>query len=78
MDTLRGDAALSFLFTSPFEIANSFFLSGENGKNFHSFILLTLEVQETKIAEFANSVDLDEVARNEPSHLDLHCLPFSL
>ena len=27
-----------------------------------------------KIAEFANSVDLDEVALNEPSHLDLHCL----
>ena len=27
---------------------------------------------ETKIAEFANSVDLDEVA-----HLDLHCLPSS-
>ena len=33
---------------------------------------------ETKIAEFANSVDLDEVAHNEPPHLDLHCLPSSL
>ena len=32
----------------------------------------------TKIAEFANSVDLDEVAHNEPPHLDLHCLPSSL
>ena len=32
----------------------------------------------TKIAEFPNSVDLDEVAHNEPPHLDLHCLPFSL
>ena len=30
------------------------------------------------IAEFANSVDLDEVANNEPPHLDLHCLPSSL
>ena len=29
---------------------------------------------DTKIAEFANSVDLDEVAHNEPPHLDLHCL----
>ena len=29
-------------------------------------------------AEFANSVDLDEVTHNEPPHLDLHCLPFSL
>ena len=28
-------------------------------------------------AEFANSVDLDEVAHNEPPHLDLHCLPSS-
>ena len=32
----------------------------------------------TKIAEFANSVDLDEVAHNEPPHLDVHCLPSSL
>ena len=27
------------------------------------------------IAEFANNVDLDEVAHYEPPHLDLHCLP---
>ena len=33
---------------------------------------LTLKVPETKIAEFANSVDFDEVAQNEPPHLDLH------
>ena len=31
-----------------------------------------------QIAEFAISVDLDEVAHNEPPHLDLHCLPSSL
>ena len=31
-----------------------------------------------KIAEFANSVDPDEVAHYEPPHLDLHCLPSSL
>ena len=36
---------------------------------------LTLYLPVTKIAEFANSVDLDEVAHNEPPHLDLHCLP---
>ena len=30
------------------------------------------------IAEFANSVDLDEVAHNEPPHQDLYCLPASL
>ena len=41
-------------------------------------IALTLEVPETKIPKFANCVDLDEVAHNEPPHLDLHCLPFSL
>ena len=28
--------------------------------------------------EFVNSVDLDEVAHDEPPHLDLHCLPSSL
>ena len=39
---------------------------------------LTLKVPETKIAEFANSVDLDKVAHNEPPHLELHCLPSSL
>ena len=33
---------------------------------------------ETKIAEFANSVDLDVVAHYEPPHLDLQCLPSSL
>ena len=38
----------------------------------------TFSVQETNTAEFANSVDLDEVAYNEPPHLDLHCLPSSL
>ena len=31
-----------------------------------------------KKAKFANSVDPDEVAHNEPPHLDLHCLPSSL
>ena len=30
---------------------------------------------EMKIAEFANSADLDEVVHNEPPHLDLDCLP---
>ena len=40
--------------------------------------LLTLEVPETKKSEFTNSVDLDEVAPNEPPHLELHCLPSSL
>ena len=39
----------------------------------------TLEVPEIiKIAEFANSIYLDEVAHDEPPHQDLHCLPSSL
>ena len=33
---------------------------------------------ETKIAEFANSVDLDEVAHKEPAHLHLHSMPSRL
>ena len=36
-----------------------------------SSAFLTLLVPETK-TEFANSVDLDEVAHNEPPHRDLH------
>ena len=28
--------------------------------------------------QFTNRVVLDEVASNEPPHLDLHCLPSSL
>ena len=39
---------------------------------------LTFYVLETKIAEFANIVELDEVAHDEPPHLDLHCLLSSL
>ena len=39
---------------------------------------LTFYVSETKTAEFANSVGLDEVAHDEPPYLDLHCLPSSL
>ena len=35
---------------------------------------LPFEAPKLKIAEFANSVDLNE-AHNEPPHLDLHCLP---
>ena len=42
------------------------------------FHLLTLLLPQMQIAEFANSVDLDEVAHDEPPHLDLHCLPSSL
>ena len=37
-----------------------------------------MTVPKTKINEFANSVDLDEVAHNEPPHLDLHRLPSGL
>ena len=35
-------------------------------------------VPEKKIAEFANNVELDEVAHNETPHLNLHCLPSTL
>ena len=33
---------------------------------------------ELKIDKFANKVTPEEVAHNEPSHIDLHCLPSSL
>ena len=40
--------------------------------------LLLLKSAELKIVEFANSVDPDEVAHDEPPHLYLHCLPCGL
>ena len=42
------------------------------------FQVLTLKAPNTTIAEFANTVDPDETAHNEPSHLDLQCLSYSL
>ena len=39
---------------------------------------LTRKAPNTTIAELANTVDPDEIAHNEPSHLDLQCLPSSL
>ena len=35
---------------------------------------LTLLTLHTRPYTFANSIDLDETARDEPSHLDLNCL----
>ena len=37
---------------------------------------LTLSALQTNTSTFANSVDPDEMAHYEPSHQDLHCLPF--
>ena len=45
--------------------------------NYH-WCILTLKALETKKDKFANNVDPDEVAHNEPPHQDLHCLPSSL
>ena len=53
------------------------FISGTITANLVSYAF-NFQVPETKIAEFANRVDLDEVAHNEPPHLDLHCLPSRL
>ena len=40
--------------------------------------VLTLKARNTKTAKFANTADPDETTHNEPSHLDLQCLPSSL
>ena len=37
---------------------------------------LTLSAQKTEPDIYANSVDPDEMAHNEPFHQDLHCLLF--
>ena len=39
--------------------------------------VLTDKAPNTTIAVFANTVDPDEMAHNEPSHLDLQCLSSS-
>ena len=36
-----------------------------------------VKVPKTEVVEFANSKDSDEVAHNEPPHLDLYGLPSS-
>ena len=42
-------------------------------KIYDFYFCLTLSAEQTKI----NTLDSDETADNEPSHQDLHCLPFS-
>ena len=39
------------------------------------FVFLAHKAPNTTIDEFANTVDPDETAHNEPSHLDPQCLP---
>ena len=39
------------------------------------YYLLVLQMPEMKIPEFTNSVDIDEVAHNEPPHLDYTVCP---
>ena len=39
-------------------------------------IYLTFSALSTKTETLANSVDPDEMARNEPFHQDLRCFPF--
>ena len=43
-----------------------------------SLISKHLKVPKIKIVEFAYSLDSDEVAHDEPPHLDLGCFPSSL
>ena len=55
-----------------------------NKKNDHQILPVTQSSAvisksgKTKVAEFANSIDPDEVAQSEPPHQDLHCLPSNL
>ena len=41
-------------------------------------VSLTIKAGNMKITEFANSIDLYEAAYNEPPHIELDCLPYSL
>ena len=40
----------------------------------NTILCLTLQVSKIKLVEFANSLDPDEAAHYELSHLDVHCL----
>ena len=42
----------------------------------NNFQALTLSTLQTQINTCENSVNIDDTVRNEPSHLDLHCLLF--
>ena len=44
-------------------------------KDLIEFFLTILSLQ-IKLNNCANSADPDETARDEPSHQDLHCLPY--
>ena len=39
------------------------------------FSEMFLQATEMETVKFANSLDPNEVAHDEPPHLDLHCLP---
>ena len=68
------------LYEEYFKGHNPIYLSNlvVKGGNDVSWPCINSQVPETKIAEFANSVDLDEMGHDEPPHLDLHCFPSSL
>ena len=65
----KGDNFYDFLFAFLFSMVYT-----HKGKSFFQGSEF-FQLPEMKIAEIANSVDLDEVAHHEPPHLDLHCLP---
>ena len=46
----------------------------EKSKRYEKLTIWTLSALQTKASTFTNSVDPDEMAQNEPSHLDLHSL----
>ena len=49
-------------------------------KNSHHRVtvaMISLKMPNTTKADIANTVDQDETAHNDPSHLDLQCLPSS-
>ena len=47
-----------------------------HGNNHDDSYKLNLSALQKNTGTFVNNIDPDELAHNEPSHLDLHCLPF--
>ena len=56
---------------------NSRIRVNEDSINRSIFYFLHLSAVQTRTGTSANTVEPDEMAHNESSHLDLHCFPFS-
>lgn len=46
--------------------------------DFHFFLHLLMLITKNESVEFTKIIEPDDVSHNDPSHLDLYCLPSSI